>query len=155
MLITLKDLKQAEACQGAVLLFEALFGDSVEVTKELCLKHAHNFDYGFAGSHFLPASVRGMFYQQKNVAEDAWQKAWTECSMDYAEAIKPARKKYLVDGQVPRKRVNKYYAVTEKARRIKTKTCGEINMVLRLAMATAFGDAVEALKATEALEALK
>ena len=48
MRIELKTLKELGACSEQVELFEKLFGDSVEVTEELCLKHAGDFNWNFA-----------------------------------------------------------------------------------------------------------
>ena len=48
MKLELGTLKELEACSEQVELFEKLFGDSVEVTEELCLKHAGDFDWDFA-----------------------------------------------------------------------------------------------------------
>ena len=47
MIITLKRLKFHDACKKQIRLFERTFGDSVEVTLELCLKHLPDFDYGW------------------------------------------------------------------------------------------------------------
>ena len=45
MKITLKQLEKLGACELQVLKFREFFGDSVEVTQELCLEHANAFNW--------------------------------------------------------------------------------------------------------------
>ena len=51
MIITLKQLKDLRACQEQVYLFEETFGESVEVTRELCLEYASDLRW-FASKGF-------------------------------------------------------------------------------------------------------
>ena len=51
--LTVKHLVELKACSLQVDLFQRLFGSSVEVTEELCLKHYSEFDWDWAAKHFL------------------------------------------------------------------------------------------------------
>ena len=48
MRITIEQLSAAGACLEALDSFHTLFGESVEVTEELCTKHAQDFDWKWA-----------------------------------------------------------------------------------------------------------
>ena len=61
MIITLKQLDRRGACKEQRNLFEKLFGASVEITKELCIKHASDFDWAWAARNFLGASARAEY----------------------------------------------------------------------------------------------
>ena len=45
MEITINQLRKLGACESQVLKFQELFGESVEVTHELCLEHANAFNW--------------------------------------------------------------------------------------------------------------
>ena len=53
MQITLKTLKRLGACSAETAKFKALFGESVELTRELCVKHAQDFSFGWAARNLL------------------------------------------------------------------------------------------------------
>jgi hypothetical protein len=83
MIITVKMLESKKACTSQVNLFVELFGDSVEVTKELCLKHASDFDFEWATQHLLKISARR-----------AYNEAVAPARRAYNEAVAPARRAY-------------------------------------------------------------
>lgn len=64
-LITLKMLEDAEACSSQIKEFKERFGDSVKVTKELCLSVVEVFDWQFAARHFLSDTGRIHYYCQR------------------------------------------------------------------------------------------
>jgi hypothetical protein len=76
MIITVKMLKSKDACFSQVKLFQDLFGDAVEVTRELCLKHASDFDFNWAAMNLLNTSARRAY-------EEAVASAWRA----YDEAV--------------------------------------------------------------------
>ena len=53
MKITLAQLRKLGACPDEVAIFEKLFGESVEVTEALCVKHAEKFDWDWAAKRLL------------------------------------------------------------------------------------------------------
>ena len=57
MKITLEQLRAEKACPDQLAKFQELFGNSVEVTQELCIRHASDFDFGWAARHLLRASA--------------------------------------------------------------------------------------------------
>lgn len=66
--ITLSQLRAAGACADQRAKFKELFGSSVEVTVELCVKHAADFDWGFAAEKFLSASALAEYYRVRALA---------------------------------------------------------------------------------------
>lgn len=61
MKITLEHLKAEQACADQVARFQALFGDSVEATRDLCIKHAGDFDFRWAAQHLLSDPARAAY----------------------------------------------------------------------------------------------
>ena len=57
MRITLSQLKSLNACKSQVDKFSELFGESVDVTPELCVSHAQDFDWGWAAKNLLTDSA--------------------------------------------------------------------------------------------------
>ena len=57
MRITLSQLKSLDACKSQVDKFSELFGESVDVTPELCVSHAQDFDWGWAARNLLTDSA--------------------------------------------------------------------------------------------------
>ena len=85
MIITLKQLDKRSACTGQRDLFEKLFGASVEITKELCIKHASDFDWTWAARNFLSAPARAEFDKARASAVAEYGKA---CASARAELDK-------------------------------------------------------------------
>ncbi|MDR3562068.1 MAG: hypothetical protein P4N59_11620, partial [Negativicutes bacterium] len=52
-IITLGQLRTAGACQNQRKLFEETFGNSVEITEEICLAHANKFCWDWAAKNLL------------------------------------------------------------------------------------------------------
>ena len=55
--LLLSTLIKGDACSAQVKTFKALFGGSVEVTPELCLKMAAEFDWNWAAENLLTAAA--------------------------------------------------------------------------------------------------
>ena len=78
LLSTLVNLK---ACEGQVNLFKQTFGDSVDITPELCKQHEHNFNFHWAAEHLLSASAWRIYEETRASALKI-----------YEETCAPARK---------------------------------------------------------------
>ena len=86
MIITLKQLDKRSACTGQRDLFEKLFGASVEITKELCIKHASDFDWTWAAKNFLSAPAQVEYDKALASAQVEYGKA---CASAFADAALP------------------------------------------------------------------
>jgi hypothetical protein len=69
MKLHLKQLTDKGARQEQVNLFRTLFGDSVDVTEELCASVTGKFDFYWAASNLLTPSARAEY---ERVAAPAW-----------------------------------------------------------------------------------
>ena len=56
--VTAELLRAKYACGSQVVLFESLFPEGVEITQELCVKHARDFDWSWAAKNLLPEKQR-------------------------------------------------------------------------------------------------
>ena len=61
MKVTLKQLKRLNACKDQYDLFASLGLDGVEITGELCIKHAQDFDWNWAAHNLLRKPYREAF----------------------------------------------------------------------------------------------
>ena len=86
MIITLKQLDKRSACTRQRDLFEKLFGASVEITKELCIKHASDFDWTWATKNFLSAPAQVEYDKARASAQVEYGKA---CASAFADAALP------------------------------------------------------------------
>jgi hypothetical protein len=59
--LTLQMLERARACEQQRALFQTKFGPAVAVTTELCVSHAQDFGFGWAGTMLLPKSAAREF----------------------------------------------------------------------------------------------
>lgn len=66
MKITLKQLIDLGACRHARKRFRELFGESVEVTDDLCVKHAEEFDWDWVASHLLSRKQLAQWYKDED-----------------------------------------------------------------------------------------
>jgi hypothetical protein len=80
-ILTLATLKAKGACADQCALFRSKFGDSVDVTPELCVSVAAQFDWGWAACNLLTAPALADY-------ERATAAAWAD--YDRAKAA-PAR----------------------------------------------------------------
>lgn len=53
MKVTVRMLKAKGACSNQVELFKSLFPNGVEVTEEVCVANADNFDWNWAANNLL------------------------------------------------------------------------------------------------------
>ena len=60
-LLTLRQLRDADACRPQVRLFARLFGDAVDVNPILCVTVAPQFDWDWAAQAFLSAPLLAQY----------------------------------------------------------------------------------------------
>ena len=94
MIITLKQLDKRGACKGQRDLFEKLFGASVEITKELCIKHASDFDWTWATKNFLSAPAQVEYGKACAPAQVEYDKACASALVEYGKARASAHVEY-------------------------------------------------------------
>ena len=99
--LTLQTLIEKEACEEQVRLFKKMFGDSVLVTEELCVKYAGKFNFVWASENLL--SVEGQ-QAYKAIVRQAWEA--------YVAIERPAGEAY---DAVTRSALEAYAAVTRSA----------------------------------------
>jgi hypothetical protein len=68
MKITSKLLRSKGACEEQVLRFIELGGDELELTEELCVRHANKFAWHWAGRRLLKKGFKYYILAE----EDAW-----------------------------------------------------------------------------------
>ena len=74
--IKLETLKKLRACSAQLILFKKLFGNEVEVTEELCIKYASDFEWYWAAEYLLPAPL----YKQYEEATAPYLKQYQEAN---------------------------------------------------------------------------
>ena len=94
MIITLKQLDKRSACKGQRDLFEKLFGASVEITKELCIKHASDFDWTWATKNFLSAPAQVEYGKARASAQVEYSKACASARVEHGKARASAQVEY-------------------------------------------------------------
>ena len=98
--ITVVELETNQACSSQVALFKRLFGESVEITEQLCLDHHVEFNWHWTAQHFLTAPALTEF---SRITAPAWaeytrieDQAWSEFSRITDQAITDqARAEYV------------------------------------------------------------
>jgi hypothetical protein len=71
--LTAEILKKAEARCEQFLLFNELFPKGAEITEELCVKHAYDFDWAWAAENLLSAPARA---ECDRVTAAAWARSY-------------------------------------------------------------------------------
>ena len=93
-ILTLKRLKGAKACNEQVILFSTCFGKQVEVTEDLALAHASDFDWDWAARNLLDAPARAEYDKVRATAQAEYYKACATAWAEYDKACAPARAEY-------------------------------------------------------------
>ena len=83
--LTIKMLKDAGACASELERLKGLFGSSVEITEEFCVKHASECDWVWA-SRLLSLEAREEFdrvmasawAEYNRVMASAWARLWIQ-----------------------------------------------------------------------------
>ena len=94
MKITLAQLKKLGACEDQVALFRNNFGEEVEATEALCVKHAQKFNWNWAANNLLSAPARRAYDEAMASAQQAYEEATAPAQRAYEEATAPARRAY-------------------------------------------------------------
>ena len=94
MRILLSDLRAAGACADQVALFEARFGDGVDVTEALCLSVADLFDWNWAAGYLLPALARVEYRRALAPALAEYERTVAPARAEYERALAPAWTEY-------------------------------------------------------------
>ena len=92
--ITLKQLRDADACPGQLKLFEARYGARVRVTRETCIAAATDFDLNWAVDHLLSPGAQRAYYEATATARRAYGEAIAPAARAYGEAIATAGRAY-------------------------------------------------------------
>ena len=94
MRITLEMLKAHKACKNQYKLFAELFPDGVEITEELCAKHAQDFDFEWAARHLLSPPMWKACYEAIARHREAYDEAIAPLLKTLDEATAPHRRVY-------------------------------------------------------------
>lgn len=105
MKITPEMLRDLKACEDQYNLFVELFPDGVEITEELCVRHAQDFDFEWVAQHLLPKKLwrtlkntmapHGKMYEEAMAPHHkAYDQAVTACQEAFCEAKAPHWKAY-------------------------------------------------------------
>ena len=70
-IITLDMLINKKACQEQIDLFKQCFGESVEITEDLCLKYSNEFHINWLIDNMLNEEQRELYY---TIQAPAWKK---------------------------------------------------------------------------------
>jgi len=122
MKITLKQLRRAKACEDQCLLFAEKFGDSVDVTPELCESVALSFNFEFAAHNFLTYTARA---EHERIRATAW------AEYERVEASAMAKYARIRYERIEASAIAKYV-------RIRTRAWAEYERVIARAFALAY-----------------
>ena len=90
MKITVERLKRLRACKAQVARFAELFPDGVEVTEELCIQHAQDFDWRWGSRNLLSPLALAAYDNAVAPAradyDNAVARAWARAHYDNAVA---------------------------------------------------------------------
>ena len=89
--LTLETLTAAHACTSQVDLFRSLFGAETEVTLEICLAHASEFEWSWAATCLLTAEARPEYERAIAAAWAERDRAIAAARAEYKRAIAAAR----------------------------------------------------------------
>jgi hypothetical protein len=92
--LKLSQLIAAKACQSQVDKFRARFGESVEVTRELCESVASEFDFDWAAANLLSAPARAEYERVTAPAQADYERVTAPAWAEYARVRAPARAEY-------------------------------------------------------------
>jgi hypothetical protein len=92
--LTLQTLKDVGACTEQLLLFNQLFGESVEISESACILVADKFDWNWAANKLLSASAWQAYDEAKASAGEAYYEAKASAGKAYYEAKASAGKAY-------------------------------------------------------------
>ena len=135
MFITAELLESKNACSRQVLLFKSLFPKGTEVTRELCLRYAQNFDFYWASKHLLTERQRNCYNEAMTLAIKAYDEAMAPAIKAYNEAMAPADKTYNEARTLTNKALNEAKALVSK---VYAEAVTPVNKAYKEARAIAF-----------------
>jgi hypothetical protein len=138
MIITLEMLRQKHACRDQVARFKELFGDAVEVTVELAVKHAQDFAWDWAARSLLSAAGYSAYIAARAKARRAYPAARAKSRRAYAAALAAAEVAYAAATDEARLA---YAAATDEARLAYAAALAESPRAYNAACARAFAEA--------------
>jgi hypothetical protein len=80
------------ACRDQVDLFRTTFGDSVEITPNLCKQYAQSFNYTWAAQHLLSATALELYDETCATARELNEETCATAWKLYDETCATARK---------------------------------------------------------------
>jgi hypothetical protein len=93
-IITLQQLKDANACVAHIRFFKHTFGNSVKVTEESILKVYDKFDWNFAAEHFLSEKALAEYEKIKAPAYAEYKKINAAAYAEYKKIQASALAEY-------------------------------------------------------------
>jgi len=94
MIIIAKQLEKLKACQKQIDRFRELFGESVEVSEKLCLKHAEEFDWHWAAGNLLSAPARQEYERIEAPAQQKYELVKAQARQEYKRVEAQACQEY-------------------------------------------------------------
>jgi hypothetical protein len=94
-ILELSTLIGLNACRDQVELFRVNFGESVEVTEELCLSVSDRFAWTWAAENLLSAPAWAEYARVATSALAEYERAVAPALAEYERAIAPARAEYV------------------------------------------------------------
>jgi hypothetical protein len=95
--ITVALLRRKRACQPAIDKFECLFGNSVVPTRDLAIKHADNFRFGWAAHNLLTTAAWKVYHEAITTVENTCDEAAAHAGAAYVKATAEISGNGLVD----------------------------------------------------------
>src|ERR1035437_4023857 len=92
--LLLSTLITHKACQEQVNLFRKTFGDSVEITPNLCKQHAQSFRFNWAATHLLSAPALKLYSETYAPALKLYNETYATALKLYDETYATAWKLY-------------------------------------------------------------
>ena len=93
-MITLKMLIEKKACQEQVDIFKQYFGESVEITEDICLKYSNEFHINRLIDNMFNEEQRELYYTIQAPAYAAYKATEWQAWKDYIAIEAPAYKAF-------------------------------------------------------------
>jgi cell division septum initiation protein DivIVA len=100
-ILELQTLVNNDACAEQVELFKQMFGNSVEITPELCVSVADKFDFTWAVRHLLSPAARADYERVRAPARAEYERAKESVRADYERVRAPAWAEYYERVRAP------------------------------------------------------
>ena len=92
--LLLSTLVANDACRAQTDLFRQLFGESVEITEELCASVADKFDWRWAGRYLLSPVAAADYERVRAHASAEYERVRATAGAEYERAEAPALAEY-------------------------------------------------------------